>query len=304
MADRPEKIEEGEYKRDRVVIEPRVSKFESRVHDPVVLCPVGFMIKPLAKMLKARKSLRPFEPASIHVVTSNGRKATIAGPCMGAPAAVFTLERLIAAGARNIVLLGLCGSISPQVKIGDIVIPMGARIEEGTSLHYVRGTKKAFPSEKALEAVKTVMAGYGKSHHYGPVWTTDAPFRETRDKVSKYAEKGLLAVEMETSALFTLAAYRGVNLAAVLVVSDELFDLKWRTGFTRPRFLSSVRHAGRLALAAAMAMAGEDATPALPDDGIEEGDAEGGDMDGTHSGGRAETDPDEQQSPDDENKGD
>jgi purine-nucleoside phosphorylase len=72
--------------------------------------------------------------------------------------------------------------------------------------------------------------------HEGKIWTTDAPYRETEDKVISYSQEGVLAVEMEMSALFRVALYRGVELAGLLVVSDELGSLSWKRGFDRPEF--------------------------------------------------------------------
>jgi uridine phosphorylase len=72
--------------------------------------------------------------------------------------------------------------------------------------------------------------------HRGTVWSTDAPFRETVGKVGAYQAAGVLAVDMETSALFAVARFRGIRLASLLVVSDELSSLSWRPGFKDPRF--------------------------------------------------------------------
>jgi|GEM_PF-6795755 len=51
----------------------------------------------------------------------------------------------------------------------------------------------------------------------------DAIFRETEDKVEEYAKRGILGVKMESSALMTIASFRGVELAVALAVSDELY---------------------------------------------------------------------------------
>ena len=82
----------------------------------------------------------------------------------------------------------------------------------------------------------------------GEIWTTDAIYRETPEKVRKYRKKGILAVEMEISALLTVAAYRSVSLTGLLVVSDELFDLKWRPGFSDSLLKKNTRLAGELLL--------------------------------------------------------
>ena len=82
------------------------------------------------------------------------------------------------------------------------------------------------------------------------VWTTDAPYRETPNKVLAYQQQGVLAVEMEMSALMTLAVYRGVSMAGLLVVSDELFEMKWKPGFSNPLLKKNSRAAARALLAA------------------------------------------------------
>ena len=76
----------------------------------------------------------------------------------------------------------------------------------------------------------------GLAFQLGRVWTTDAIYRETKAKVLAYGSQGMLAVEMEMSALFTVARYRGVALAGLLVVSDELFTLTWRHGLRDDHF--------------------------------------------------------------------
>jgi purine-nucleoside phosphorylase len=208
----------------------------------------------MARTHNASRKFMPFDPARVYTISTKGRKASLVGPCMGAPAAGYVLERLIANGARRVVMLGLCGSINREARIGSLVVPIGSRIEEGVSGHYTTGDRRSFPGKRALEAVRAAADDSGRSYHLGPVWTTDAVFRETKAKVKEYGERGLLAVDMEASALFTIAMYRGIELAALLVVSDELFDLTWRTGFTRPRFIATLRHACHIALDAAFRM--------------------------------------------------
>ena len=61
---------------------------------------------------------------------------TLAGPAPGAPYAVMVLEKLIALGVQTVVALGWCGSLKPEVRIGDLIIPESAHSEEGTSGHY------------------------------------------------------------------------------------------------------------------------------------------------------------------------
>jgi uridine phosphorylase len=177
-----------------------------------------------------------------------GRTITVAGPFLGAPQAVLILEKLIALGSRAIVVLGWCGSLQPHVRIGDWLLPSGAHSEEGTSAHYPLDSGECLPDSALCASLQNYFTQSGLSVHSGLIWTTDAPLRETVTKVRDYGAKGLLAVEMEMSALFRVASYRNVGLVGLLVVSDELFTLKWRPGFQSDRFKRSCRLAAEAIL--------------------------------------------------------
>ncbi|MBW2470382.1 MAG: hypothetical protein JRE62_13865, partial [Deltaproteobacteria bacterium] len=74
---------------------------------------------------------------------------SLCGPLVGAPYAVMVIENLIAWGAETLFFLGWCGSISQQVKIGDIVMATSALIDEGTSRHYQHNENgRSYPSER------------------------------------------------------------------------------------------------------------------------------------------------------------
>ena len=180
----------------------------------------------------------------IHLFQETGKiPLTLCGPFLGAPQAVMGMEKLIAMGARRIWVLGWCGSIQPDLKVGDLVLPTQAVSEEGTSQHYPIGKEKAGADQALTRILGEALDREGRTYRTGKVWTTDAPYRETPSKVSEYGRKGVLAVEMEMAALMTLSRYRSVRLAGLLVVSDELADLKWRPGFRDPRFKAMSRFA-------------------------------------------------------------
>ena len=167
---------------------------------------------------------------------------TLTGPFIGAPYTVMLLETLIAWGARKILFSGWCGAISPDVRIGDIIIPDGAIVDEGTSKHYgkVDGSLVR-PSSNISESIKEVVRKKGLSFHEGVVWSTDAIYRETPEKVEHFQKKDALAVEMELSALFSVGRFREVDVGAVLVVSDEISTYKQVAGFSKQCFQKSRR---------------------------------------------------------------
>jgi purine-nucleoside phosphorylase len=92
------------------------------------------------------------------------------------------------------------------------------------------------PSPHVLKTIEESLMTASIPFRRGAVWSTDAPYRETREKVLLYQEQGVLGVEMELSALFTVASFRQVNIGALLVVSDEIGSLHWEPGFASPKF--------------------------------------------------------------------
>nr|WP_321466268.1 nucleoside phosphorylase [uncultured Desulfobulbus sp.] len=162
----------------------------------------------------------------------------LAGPAVGAPMAAICLEKLIALGARRIVVYGWCGSIHSGLHIGDLFMPTSGLSEEGTSAHYggPRPWNLDFTNHVAALAQQS-----GLPPKSGPIWTTDALYRETRYKVERYGQEGILAVDMEYTALHAVAAFRQAQLAGVMLVSDELFAGRWRPGFGQKTFRSRSR---------------------------------------------------------------
>jgi nucleoside phosphorylase len=171
----------------------------------------------------------------------------LAGPALGSPAAAMLMERLVALGARWIIGLGSCGSIQPQATIGRVILPTSALAEEGTSLHYSRAGVHTAPDEGLVNGLVSALDGQGIAPLLGRIWTTDAPFRETRGKVILYQKEGILGVDMEASALMTVASFRGISFASMLVVSDELGSLRWKRGFGNPGFLEGLAKAAGVA---------------------------------------------------------
>lgn len=165
---------------------------------------------------------------------------TLTGPFIGAPYTVMLLEALIAWGARKILFLGWCGAISRDVKIGDIVIPNGAIVDEGTSKHYgkVDGSLVR-PFGNISESIKEALRKKGLSFHEGVVWSTDGIYRETREKVEHFQKKDAIAVEMELSALFSAGSFRNIEIGGILVVSDEISAFRHLAGFHEKVFRKS-----------------------------------------------------------------
>jgi len=234
----------------RVLIEPKRMKGEPLLGQDAIMIAIPSELRSLVDFSQAErtplKAISPFKLFTIKI--QEDFPLAIAGPLLGSPQAVIVMEKLIALGAKRIWVLGWCGSLQPHLRIGDLIIPTHALSEEGTSAHYPVDKdicETDFFLNTALEAALSKSALPFKK---GPIWTTDAIYRETEKKVIAYGKRGYLAVEMEMSALIRLAAYRSVELTGVLVVSDELFSLKWHSAFNMDRLKKRSKAAGRVIL--------------------------------------------------------
>jgi uridine phosphorylase len=196
---------------------------------------------------RAGRPRRVYNAGFLELVHANCT-ITLAGPVLGAPQAVLVLEKLISLGSRTVLVLGWCGSLHPCLRIGNCLVPASALSEEGTSAHYPGAATDFLPHPALAGRLVEYCRQQQLPVHTGAVWTTDAPLRETAAKVRSYGEKGILAVEMEMSALFRVAAYRKVRLAGLLVTSDELFTLRWRPGFRHSSFKKACRRASEVIL--------------------------------------------------------
>ena len=121
-------------------------------------------------------------------------------------------------GAENFLVFGSAGALDPARTAGKYVLPTEAYRDEGMSYHY------APPSEyiriAGSETLAAVFARCRLPYVTGKVWTTDAPYRETRGAVRKRKEEGCIAVEMELAGMQAVCDFHGFRLYDFLVTGD------------------------------------------------------------------------------------
>ena len=150
----------------------------------------------------------------------------------GAPAAVCLLEALIELGCRRLFLFGLGGGVGESLRLGDLVLPSEIVREEGTSFHYAAHDRNARPDRALFDKLHDFLSSTdGLEFHKGKTVSTDAAFRQTVKKELRWRREGILAVEMEMSALLVVAQYRSIPAVALLAVSDK-HDLEEDTPWT------------------------------------------------------------------------
>lgn len=201
-------------------------------------------VKSLAKAIGAKRSPSWWWGPRFPLYTGkvSGREISIVNLPLGAAATALVMEELIACGARVFIGLGYAGSIQPEAPIGTCFIPTSCIREEGTSPHYLSGEEGLRPSQRLVRSLEKARVRKGVVAYTGPIWTTDAPYREMVTTIEEYRLRNVLGVDMETSAMYALGVYRNVEVCNFLVVSDELWR-DWKPAFGSPELKHAIREA-------------------------------------------------------------
>lgn len=178
-----------------------------------------------------------------------GRELALFLSRIGAPACVVQYEELFAMGLDKLVVFGTCGVLDKSIGDLSIIIPDCAVRDEGTSYHYLRPSREVPANPKHREAFYALLESHGYSYVTGKVWTTDAPYRETRDKVARRRAEGCVCVDMECSAIAALAEFRNKDVFQFFYAADNLDSAKWdKRSLGRAEALSDKEKIGLLAI--------------------------------------------------------
>ena len=153
----------------------------------------------------------------------SGRPISVQSTGIGAPSIGVVTEELLRLGVRQLIRVGTTGALQADIQLGDVVIATAASPTDGTTNSFMRGAPYAPAADFALtHALVHAAENLGIPHHVGPIATIDvfSHYHPDPQFVRPWREGGVLAVEMEASALFYLAARHGVQAACVGVVVD------------------------------------------------------------------------------------
>jgi purine-nucleoside phosphorylase len=181
-----------------------------------------------------------------------GNSVTIHGSGMGMPSlSIYVNELIRDYGARTLVRIGSCGAMQDDVKIRDVVLAMTASSLSTPSRGVFRELNYAPCADWGLlRAAADAAAARGTPVHVGGIYSSDVFYDERPDLNEQLTRHGVLAVEMETAELYTLAARHGRRALAVLTVSDHLLTHEALPAEDRERSFGAMVE---IALAAAFA---------------------------------------------------
>ena len=154
--------------------------------------------------------------------TYKGNKISVMASGMGMPSiGIYSYELYNFFGVENIMRIGSAGAISPDIKVHDIVIGMGACTNSAYADSFnLNGTYAPICSYKMLKTCADVAQNMGLSFHVGNLLSSDTFYSE--QNASDWGKMGVMAVEMEAAALYMNAARAGKNALAICTVSDHI----------------------------------------------------------------------------------
>jgi uridine phosphorylase len=163
----------------------------------------------------------------VYVREVDGQRIAVVHPGVGAPLAVTALEELIALGCKTFIACGGAGVLDREITVGHVIIPLAAVRDEGTSYHYLPPGREVAPTPRAVEAILSTLTAHEIPYVTGKTWTTDALYRETAGRVAARRAEGCLTVEMEASAFFAVAQFRGITFGQLLYGGDDVSSHDW-----------------------------------------------------------------------------
>ncbi len=183
---------------------------------------------------KEKLDLKPLRPLGtemgeipLYSALYEGHALGIIPAAVGAPLAAGLFEEVIARGGRKFIACGGAGVLDSLINSGDIIVPIAAVRDEGTSYHYLPPGREAKPSLEAVDAITRILERHKCHYVKAKTWTTDGFFRETPKRIAKRTKEGCLTVEMEAAALFAVAEFRGVEIGYLLYGDDDVSGSEW-----------------------------------------------------------------------------
>jgi len=156
--------------------------------------------------------------------TYKGKRVSIQGSGMGmGSVAIYVNELISTFGVKNVIRVGTCGAIQESLKIGQVILAASASGDSGANRHYFEGLDYAATAnfDLLMEAYKVAQEMKIKTTQ-GSIFSTNTFYDTDPNRWDKWIKHNILAVEMESQMLYTLAARLDARGLSILTVSDNI----------------------------------------------------------------------------------
>ena len=226
----------------------------------------------IASYLENAQKVAQSREFTTYTGTLDGTRVSVTSTGIGGPSAAIAMEELVALGAHTFLRIGTCGGMQPELVPGALIIPTGAIRMEGTSQEYMPLAFPAVPDFGLTEHLVCAARAAAYDYHTGVVQGKDSFYGQHSPETMPVAPTllqnwqawkaaGTLASEMESAALFTVAAARHVRCATIL----QMLWNQERQAVVRDKehAASDMTHAIEVAVAAMRAMIRENKETAV-----------------------------------------
>ncbi len=163
----------------------------------------------------------------VYEIEFKGKPLAFFHPGIGSALSSSLLEENIARGCKKFIACGGSGVLVKELAVGHLVVVTSAVRDEGASYHYLPPSREVIAHPAGVNALVNTLTARGVPHLLGKTWTTDAPYRETPNKIAARKNEGCLTVEMEAAGMMAVAQFRDVIFGQILYGGDDLSGSKW-----------------------------------------------------------------------------
>ncbi len=146
---------------------------------------------------------------------------------IGAPLCGGILDEAIAFGVDKVMFCGGAGSLVQDITLGKLVVIDQAIRDEGMSYHYKAPSREVTANSRVQGIIREHLDSIKADYVVGKTWTTDAFYRETRERIQRRRAEGAILVEMEQSALMAISEFRQIDYGAIIYGGDDLSTDTW-----------------------------------------------------------------------------
>lgn len=174
--------------------------------------------------------------------TYHGKPVSVMGTGMGCPSiGIYSYELIHFFGVKNLIRVGSCGGVQDDLDLYDVVIAQGASTNSSYLTQFnVPGTFAPIASYRLLRAAADAAEKHGQRYHVGNVLSSDMFYNADADALGKWKTLGILAVEMESAALYANAVAAGVDALGIFTVSDHIYTGEETTAQERQTAFTSM----------------------------------------------------------------
>lgn len=164
---------------------------------------------------------------TLYEIEHKGKRLAFFHPGIGSALAGALFEEIIACGCKNFIACGGAGVLDKDLSVGHLLVVDSAVRDEGTSYQYLPPSREVQADPDVAELICQELTKADVPFIKGKAWTTDAPYRETRQRMLTRRAEGCKMVEMESAAFIAISQFRNVKFGQILYGGDDLSGTEW-----------------------------------------------------------------------------